>query len=177
MAMSVVDNFPSGFAGASAVWTCPATSFGPCTAGKTGSSISWKLSLAANESVSISVTVLINSNVKNNITNYASVVTAVGTTDNYTLNNWDKDTNTMTGGADINLDITYASTVTPGTPITYILSLTNAGPSDASDMSMVDLFPAVIYNTQWKCLPIVTLSLTDSHTLSTDSFLFLCLND
>jgi uncharacterized repeat protein (TIGR01451 family) len=85
-----------------------------------------------------------------NIANVSSV-----TPDPSSTNNSAK-ANTSLGSpiADLGLtktDFPASSTAIPGTPITYKIIVTNAGPSAATGATVVDTFPATITGVNWTC--------------------------
>jgi len=115
------------------------------------------MKLASKATNVVIVSVPIRTSVKNFITNTASVTPPVGTFDNNTLDNWSMDYNNITGGSDVNLTLSFPSTVIPGTPVIYSLMIYNSGPSDASDMNIVETFPSALVNMQWQCIPVIPL--------------------
>jgi uncharacterized repeat protein (TIGR01451 family) len=54
--------------------------------------------------------------------------------------------------ADLSITVTDgAITATPGSPVTYTIAVSNAGPSVASGATVVDTFPAVLTGVTWTC--------------------------
>ena len=72
-------------------------------------------------------------------------VGAAGVTDGNLANNTATDTDTLGPVADLQVTVTdgQASAV-PGTPITYTIVVTNAGPSNVSGATVADTFPAAL---------------------------------
>src|SRR5207253_2870977 len=62
-----------------------------------------------------------------------------------TANNSVTDTDTLTPQADLQITNTDGqATAVPGTPITYTIVVTNAGPSNVTGASVADTFPAAL---------------------------------
>ncbi len=80
-----------------------------------------------------------------------ATVTAPGTVfDPDTANNTATDTDTLTPQTDLQITKTDgATTEIPGTPVTYTITATNAGPSTATGVSVTDIFPAELTGCIW----------------------------
>src|SRR5262249_57165446 len=82
--------------------------------------------------------------------NPAAVPPPAGTTDASPGNNSFTDTDNLTPRADLQVTITDgATTIVPGTPDTYIIVVSNNGPSTAVGAEVSDLFPSVITSATW----------------------------
>jgi uncharacterized repeat protein (TIGR01451 family) len=54
------------------------------------------------------------------------------------------------------------TTAVPGLPVTYTITLTNAGPSDLHDASLEDLFPAIFQDPAWSCVATSALAFVEA---------------
>src|SRR6202040_3254436 len=100
------------------------------------------LSLAAGQSVTITLTGTIDPAATGSLTNTAHVAPPAGVTDPNPGNNNASDSDTLTPQA--NLAITKSDGVTsavPGGTTTYTLVVSNAGPSAVTGASVADLLP------------------------------------
>lgn len=146
---TVIDNFPAQLT--NITWTCTGAGGGTCPASGTGN-----LNASVNLPVGSSVTFVVNASVSpaatGNLVNTATVNVPVGITDPSLANNTATDTNTPV--FNVNLQITKtdgAASYTPGSPVTYTIAVTNAGPANVSGATVTDNFPAVITSASWTC--------------------------
>ena len=59
--------------------------------------------------------------------------------------------------ANVDMSITKTdglTSVVAGTQLTYTITVSNAGPSDAVGATVSDTFPAVLTNATWTCTPV-----------------------
>ncbi len=78
---------------------------------------------------------------------------AAGATDPNPGNNSATDTDTLTPQTDLAITKTDgAASEVPGTPVTYTIVVTNAGPSNAAGATVADTFPAAISGVNWTCV-------------------------
>ena len=94
-----------------------------------------------------SVTFMVNTTVAGNatgsITNTANIATPAGVTDPNLSNNGASDTNTIIAVGNLTLVKTDGSaTYTPGGTATYSITVTNNGPSNATDLTVSDNLPS-----------------------------------
>ena len=141
--VAVVDQVPAGTTFVS--FTAPAgwTATTPA-AGGTGTITATKASLAASASAVFTLVVKVNANasVESNIANTATVTSTTG--DPNSQNN-SATNNSTVGDGRADLSITKADSPDPvpaGTDLTYTLTASNAGPSDAHDVGISDTIPA-----------------------------------
>ncbi len=88
-----------------------------------------------------------------NLVNTATVTAPGGITDPNAANNTATDTDTPAGVADLAITKTDgAATYLPGGSLTYTITVTNAGPSDAVGAAVADTFDATrLTNIAWTC--------------------------
>lgn len=146
---TVTDNFPAQLT--NITWTCAGTGGGTCPANGTGN-----LNTSVNLPVGSSVTFVVNASVSpaatGNLVNTATVTVPAGITDPSLTNNTATDTNTPV--FNVNLQITKTDNsafYTPGSPVTYTIVATNAGPANATGATVTDNFPAIITSASWTC--------------------------
>ena len=113
------------------------------TAAGTGN-IADSVNLPAGASVTYTVVAAIKSSAMGTLTNTATITTPPGFSDTNPGNNTATDTDTL--APDDGLTITKIDdahgSVTAGTPITYTIVVTDEGPSDTSNLKVVDSLPA-----------------------------------
>jgi uncharacterized repeat protein (TIGR01451 family) len=135
---TVADTFPASL---TATWTCVGAGGGTCTAAGSGN-FSDTVNLPAGGSVTYTASATINSAATGTLTNTATIASAAGVTDPNPGNNSATDTDTLTASAD--LSITSVDTPDPvvaGQNVTYTVTTTNNGPSQASMVTVTDAVP------------------------------------
>ena len=136
LAVTLVDSLPSGVSYVSAV-----PSIGSCSeSGGTITCVFGTIAAGASESVVIAVTVPSDTAAGTTLTNDATVTSA--TTDPDASDNSISEDTTVNTNAD--LSITKIDSVDPanaGDPLTYTVTVTNNGPSDALSVAAVDTLP------------------------------------
>lgn len=116
---------------------------GPAFACSTGATVTCSIaSLATNATANFTLTVAVGSGVSDGtvLTNTANVSTS--SSDTNPANNSSSANTTVQATADLSLSKTSAATATPGSQLTYTLTLSNAGPSSAANVSLTDTLPA-----------------------------------
>jgi uncharacterized repeat protein (TIGR01451 family) len=153
---AVTDNFPAQVA--SATWTCVGASGATCTASGSGN-ISDPVNLPAGSSLTYTVNVTISTGVTGDLTNTATVSSAIA--DPATGNNSSTDTDTQFILADLAITKTdLVTTYVPGGTLTYFITVTNNGPDNISNATVTDIFPPThIASATWTCA-VVTGSAT-----------------
>src|SRR5439155_1062901 len=137
---SMVDTMPAALLNAS---------FGSPSAGSYDAATKvWSgLSLASGQSVSITLSGTIDPAAIGSLTNTVTVAPPAGVTDPTPGNNTATDTDTLTPTADLAVTKDDNKTsVVPGAPDTYTITVTNTGQSTISSFSMVDTMPAALLN-------------------------------
>ena len=135
---TVTDVFPAALLGVS--WTCTADPGSTCTPAGTGN-LAATIDLERGDRATFTVTGTIASGATGVLTNTATVAVPAGVTDPHGTNNSSTSTVTLTPIADMQVTKTGPTQATPGTNITYTITATNAGPSDATGVVLNDVTP------------------------------------
>src|SRR5207247_2415649 len=126
--VTVADALPAVL---TATWTCVGAGGGTCTASGSGN-INDTVNLPAGGSVTYTVSAAIRGSASGSLSNTATVAAPAGVTDPTPGNNSATDTDTVTSRADLAVTKTDGVTVaTAGGSVTYTITASNAGPSDA----------------------------------------------
>ncbi len=145
---SVADTFPAILNGVT--WTCVGAGGGTCTAAGSGN-INDTVNLPAGGSVTYTASGTISAAATGTLANTATVSSSV--TDPNAGNNSATDTDTLTPQADVSITKTDGQTSDiPGTSIVYTIVASNAGPSNASSVTVADTFPATLTGVTWTCV-------------------------
>ena len=158
----VTNNGPSNVAGATVTDTLPATLVSPtwtCTAsaGSTcpvsgSANINASVDLLAGGTATFDVIATVAASAAGTLANTASATAPAGVTDTVPGNNSATDTDTLNPVADLAITKTdFSATATPGTAVTYTISVSNAGPSDVVGATVADLLPASLSAATWTC--------------------------
>jgi uncharacterized repeat protein (TIGR01451 family) len=134
----VTDAFPAGIE--NITWTCSAPSGSSCAAsGTQNGNINTSISLAAASTATFTVNGTIKSSETNPMSNTAFVSSTI---DPNAANNSATDITSLNPQADLqaNIEVT-ASPVISNTDLAYTLTITNTGPSDATDVILTDSLP------------------------------------
>jgi uncharacterized repeat protein (TIGR01451 family) len=144
---TVADTFPASL---TCNTTCVGAGGGTCTAGPFAGNISDSVNLPAGGSVTYTSTCAIAANATGTLSNTATV--SSGVTDPDPVNNSATDVDTLTPEADLSITKTDGvATATPGGSVTYTITASNAGLSDAPGATVADTFPAELTCT-WTCV-------------------------
>jgi len=151
VAATVTDNFPATLSGVA--WTCVGANGGSCPASGSGNiNALVTLPAAGSASVTFTATGTIASSATGTLANTATAAAGAGASDPNPGNNSATDSDTLTPETDLGiLKSDSATTEVPGTTVTYVLSITSVGPSNAVGASVVDTFPATITGVTWTC--------------------------
>jgi uncharacterized repeat protein (TIGR01451 family) len=124
---------------------------GTCTAAGSGN-INDTVNLPSGSSSTYTASCTISAAATGTIVNNATVTAPGGVTDPALGNNAATDTDTLTPQADLAITKTDGvTTATPGGSVTYTITASNAGPSNASSATVSDTFPASLTCT-WTCV-------------------------
>ncbi len=144
----VADTFPAALTG---TWTCVGAGGATCTAAGSGN-INDSVNLPAGGSVTYTVSATVSASATGTLSNTATVTATGGVTDPVPGNNSATDTDLITRSADLSITKTDGVTsVAAGGSVTYIITASNAGPSNAIGSTVVDTFPAILTGT-WTCV-------------------------
>jgi uncharacterized repeat protein (TIGR01451 family) len=151
--ITVTNNGPSTVDAVNLTDTLPAALLNPVFGAPSAGSYDpatgiWSgLSLAAGQSVTITLSGTVDPAATGTLTNTATVSPPAGVTDPNPGNNNDSDTNTLTPQADLAVSKTDGkTTAVPGTADTYTITVSNAGPSTVSSVVLRDSLPAALLN-------------------------------
>ena len=135
----VTDVFPAPLAGV--VWTCAGTGGATCTAGGAGN-INDTVNLPAGDAVTYTATGTVPASATGTLSNTATVAAPAGVPDPNPANNSATDVDTLAPQADLGISKTdSADPVAPGDPLSYVLTINNAGPSVETSVTVVDVLP------------------------------------
>jgi uncharacterized repeat protein (TIGR01451 family) len=140
----------------SASITCVADATSTCLAGPTtilsGATFTDMPNISAFTKVTYTATVYAPANAVGAMTNIASVSVPAGVTDPNSGNNSATDTDVAAPVADLKVVTTGPATYTPGGTLTYTITVTNLGPSDANGALFGDSVTTQIGNWKVTCL-------------------------
>jgi uncharacterized repeat protein (TIGR01451 family) len=144
---TVADTFPASL---TCNWTCTGAGGGTCTAGGSGN-LNDTVNLPAGSSVTYTASCTISSLATGTLSNTATVTAPGGVTDPTPGNNSATDTDTLAPSADLAITKTDGvTTASPGGSVTYTITASNAGPSNATGATVADTFPASL-TCNWTC--------------------------
>jgi len=145
---TVADTFPAVL---TATWTCVGAGGGTCTAAGSGNVVD-TVNLPAGGSVTYTVSATVSASATGTLSNTATVAAPGGVTDPTPANNSATDTDTLAPQADLSITKTDGVTAAlPGGSVTYTITASNSGPSNAPGATVADAFPAVLTAT-WTCV-------------------------
>jgi uncharacterized repeat protein (TIGR01451 family) len=143
---------PSTVSSVTVIDTLPGALLNPVFTPSTGTynsvSGAWTgLSLATGQSVTMTLTGTVSPTATGSITNTVTVSPPSGVTDPNSGNNTAADTDPLTPTADLSIAKTNnVTSVVPGTTTTYTITVSNAGPSTVSSVTVIDTLPAALLN-------------------------------
>jgi uncharacterized repeat protein (TIGR01451 family) len=110
------------------------------------------VNLPVGGSVTYTASCAISASATGTLSNTATVTAPGGVTDPTPGNNSATDTDTLAASADLAITKTDGvTTATPGGSVTYTITASNAGPSNATGATVVDTFPASL-TCSWTCV-------------------------
>jgi uncharacterized repeat protein (TIGR01451 family) len=143
---TVADTFPAIL---TCTWTCVGAGGGTCTAGGAGN-INDTVNLPSGGSTTYTASCAIGAAATGTLSNTAAVNSSIA--DPMPGNNSATDTDTLTPQADVSITKTDGvASVNAGTNITYTITASNAGPSNAPGTTVADTFPAACTSVSWTC--------------------------
>ncbi len=138
---TVTDTFPAGL---TCTWTCVGAGGGTCTASGSGN-IGDTANLPSGASVTYTATCAVSGSAVGVLSNTATVATGAGAGDPDPANNSATDTTTVLSPADVSGTKTVSGSFLATTPVTYTVTLTNAGLGAQQDNpgdEFTDVLPA-----------------------------------
>ncbi len=149
---TVVDNVPSAVGGVA--WTCAVTTgTGSCgTSSGSGNALATTLDLSPGAVATFAIDGVVAPGTVGTIANVASAGVPAGWGDPNPVDNTAADTNPVTPAGDLRIAKTSSPRpYIPGTSITYVISVFDAGPSDVVGATVTDLLPPELTAVTWTC--------------------------
>jgi uncharacterized repeat protein (TIGR01451 family) len=144
---TVADTFPASL---TCTWTCAGAGGGTCTASGSGN-IGDTANLPSGGSVTYTASCTISASATGTLSNTATVTAPAGVTDPTPGNNSATDSDTLAAQSDLAITKTDGvTTATAGGSVTYTITASNSGPSNATGATVTDTFPASLTCT-WTC--------------------------
>jgi uncharacterized repeat protein (TIGR01451 family) len=145
---TVADTLPASL---TCTWTCVGAGGGTCMASGSGN-INDTVNLPSGGSVTYTASCTISAAAAGSLSNTAAVTAPAGVTDPTPGNNSATDIDALGASADLSITQTDGVTsVTAGSSVTYTITASNAGPSNATGAAVVDTLPASLTCT-WTCV-------------------------
>ena len=138
-AASVTDLFPVALV--APAWTCTADPGSSCAAASGTGNLATTVTLEAGDRATFTVTGLIAANATGLLVNTATVTAPAGAVDADTTNNTATSSVTLTPSADLHITKEGPLNAVAGTNVVYTITVTNAGPSDATGVTLADPTP------------------------------------
>ena len=138
-AASVTDLFPVALV--APTWTCTADPGSSCAAASGTGNLATTVTLEAGDRATFTVTGLIAANATGLLVNTATVAAPAGALDPDPTNNTATSSVTLTPSADLRIAKEGPLNAVAGTNIVYTITVTNAGPSDATGVTVADPTP------------------------------------
>ena len=138
-AASVTDVFPVALV--APAWTCTADPGSSCAAASGTGNLATTVTLEAGDRATFTVTGLIAANATGLLVNTATVTAPAGAVDPDTANNTATSSVTLTPSADLHIAKEGPLNAVAGTNVVYTITVTNAGPSDATGVTLADPTP------------------------------------
>jgi len=141
---------------ANATWTCVAAGGASCTAGPIGGDLNDTIDLPVGGTATYTLITDLDPGATGALVNTVTVSPPAGTTDPILADNSATDTDTV-GAAVADLSITKDDGVVaaaPGTSVTYTITVSNAGPSNVTNVPVDDTFDPVFFDVAgvaWNC--------------------------
>ena len=154
---SVVDALPAYLTGAT--WTCaidsvpaPAAAASSCSVATGTGSVDTKVTLASGAKATYTVKAHVNPSARGTLTNTVVLTPIAGAIDTDPSDNQATDTNAITASADLAVNKSNGTTESaPGDISTYLITLSNAGPSTANSVVAIDPNLLPITGSTWTC--------------------------
>ncbi len=145
---TVADTFPASL---TCTWTCAGAGGGTCTASGSGN-INSTVNLPSGGSVTYTASCTVSAAATGTLSNTATVTAPAGVTDPAPGNNSATDSDTLAAQADLSITKTDGvTTAIAGGSVTYTITASNSGPSNATGATVADTFPVSLTCT-WTCV-------------------------
>lgn len=148
---TVSDTRPAGIT--SWTWSCLAAGGATCTAGPVSPvNFTDTVNLPVGGSLTYTVVADISPAATGSLVNTATVTLPPGATDPDNSNNSATDTDDVASVADLTITKTdNIAAVSPGEAVTYLIVVSNSGPSNVTGATVTDAFPAELTGVTWTC--------------------------
>ncbi len=135
-------------------WSCAGVLGGVCSVpAGSGANANQSVDLPVGGSIVVTATCDIASSATLSFFNTATITPPAGVDDPVGVNNSATDVDGLAPLADLSIVKTDgAPSEQPGTPVTYTITASNAGPSDAPNVAVTDTFPAFLQNCSTTCV-------------------------
>lgn len=150
--INVVDNLNSSKLDlTTASWTCAVTGTGSCSqpGPVTGQGLNTNIDLAVGAEALFTVTVSTQSGANGQVYNSAKATASGNDID--PLNNEDYAEYSLSGNAEIIIDLDVISSAVPGESLYYNMRIDNQGPEDLFGADVENIFPPELQNINWTC--------------------------
>jgi uncharacterized repeat protein (TIGR01451 family) len=148
-ATRIEDALPSELSGAT--WTCVTSSSAPCSSASGTGSPNVTADLDAGATMTVTITATVDSAATGQIVNTATVATGPGVLDPDPSDNDASDTDPLRPTVDVSVTKVHQGEVVAGRPVSYVITVDNAGPSWARGVRVLDPLPAGLANAVWTC--------------------------
>ena len=138
-AASVTDTFPAAFV--STTWTCTADAGSSCAAAAGTGNLATTVTLEAGDAATFTVTGTIAASATGLFVNTATVAAPAGAVDGDTTNNTATSSVPLTPAANLHITKEGPLNAVAGTNVIYTITVRNAGPSDATGVTLTDPTP------------------------------------
>ena len=118
-------------------WTCTADPGSSCAAASGTGNLATTVTLEAGDRATFTVTGVIAANATGTLVNTATVTAPAGAVDPDPTNNTATSSVTLAPSADLQITKAGPATAVAGTNVVYTITVTNAGPSDATGVTLV----------------------------------------
>jgi uncharacterized repeat protein (TIGR01451 family) len=133
-------------------WNCTASFGSSCSTPNGVGNINALVNLAMNGTATLNATGYISPEATGSLSNTAMVAPPAGVLEPNTLNNQDTDTDALTPRVSLSVTKTdNHSQIEPGQNDTYVIVVSNSGPSAVEGVTVLDNFPSDLVNVQWSC--------------------------
>lgn len=148
---TVTDTVPAAVTGVT--WTCVASAGSTCAAASgSGNTINTSANLEAGDTATYTVSGTVSASASGTLANTANVAVPSFLTDSNTANNTATDTDTINLNADLSITKTDGvASINSGSPVTYTIVVSNAGPDASTGSIVTDTVPAAITGVTWTC--------------------------
>ena len=148
---TVMDTFPAAFT--SAAWTCTASAGSACGAASGLGSFTTPVDLLASGTATFVASGVVSPFMTGSISNIGLVTAPAGTTDPDPVNNGVVSTVLVSSIADVQITkVASQAQFAPGGPVSWTITVVNAGPSSAPALTVTDFVPETVTGVTVSCV-------------------------